>query len=87
MFRYLGVNNHEESVMNYISKRPELFDMVLLDYNVLQLDREPIINKLHKFGIGVIAGTVLAQGHLVKEDIRSFKTTADIWYFARALLK
>ena len=87
MFRYLGVNTHEESVMNYISKRPELFDMVLLDYNVLQLDREPIINKLHKFGIGVIAGTVLAQGHLVKGKIGSFKTTADIWYFARALLK
>ena len=87
MFRYLGVNTHEESVMNYISKRPELFDMVLLYYNVLQLDREPIINKLHKFGIGVIAGTVLAQGHLVKGEIRPFKTTADIWYFARALLK
>ena len=74
MFRYLGVNTHEESVMNYISKRPELFDMVLLYYNVLQLDREPIINKLHKFGIGVIAGTVLAQGHLVKGKIGSFKT-------------
>jgi aryl-alcohol dehydrogenase-like predicted oxidoreductase len=69
MFRYLGVNTHEESVMNYISKRPELFDMVLLDYNVLQLDREPIINKLHKSGIGVLAGTVLAQGHLVKGKI------------------
>ena len=87
MYRYLGVNTHEGCVMNYISKRPELFDMVLLDYNVHQLDREPIINKLHKFRIGVIAGTVLAQGHLVKGNIGSFKTTADIWYFARAILK
>ena len=87
MFRYLGVNTHEESVMNYISKRPELFDMVLLDYNVLQLDREPIICKLYEAGIGVVAGTVLAQGHLVHGKIGSIKTTADVWYFARALLK
>ncbi len=87
MFRYLGVNTHNQSDMIYISKHPEIFDMVLLDYNVLQLDREPIINKLHKSGIGVVAGTVLAQGHLVKGKIGSFKTIADIWYLARALLK
>ena len=86
MFRYLGVNTHNESVMNFISERPKIFDMVLLDYNVLQLDREPIINRLHKSGIGVVAGTVLAQGHLVKNKIRHIKTTADIWYLTRALL-
>ena len=46
MFRYLGINTHNEDVMKFISERPELFDMVLIDYNVLQLDREPIICKL-----------------------------------------
>jgi aryl-alcohol dehydrogenase-like predicted oxidoreductase len=87
MFRYLGINTHNEGVMEFISKRPELFDMVLIDYNVLQLDREPIICKLYEAGIGVVAGTVLAQGHLVHGKIGSIKTTADVWYFARALLK
>ena len=87
MFRYLGVNTHSESAMIFLSKHPEIFDMILLDYNVLQLDREPIIHKLHMSGIGVVAGTVLAQGHLVKGKIGSLKTVADIWYLARALLK
>ena len=87
MFHYLGVNTHNEDVMRFISKRPELFDMVLIDYNVLQLDREPIICKLYEAGIGVVAGTVLAQGHLVQGKIGSIKTTADVWYLARALLK
>ena len=87
MFRYLGINTHNEDVMEFISKRPELFDMVLIDYNVLQLDREPIICKLYEAGIGIVAGTVLAQGHLVHGKIGSIKTTADVWYLARALLK
>ena len=61
--------------------------MVLLDYNVLQLDRDLIIDKLYNSGIGVVAGTVLAQGHLVKGKIGFPRSTADFWYLARALLK
>jgi len=86
-FRYLGVNTHNENVMDFVSLRPELFDMVLLDYNVLQLDREIIINKLFDAGIGVVAGTVLAQGHLVNGKIGKIKSIADLWYLARAVLK
>ena len=87
MFRYLGVNTHSESDMLYIAKNPEIFDMVLLDYNVLQLDREPVIQELNQAGIGVVAGTVLAQGHLVQGKIGSLKSRADIWYLARAIIK
>ncbi|QGQ26248.1 aldo/keto reductase [Gimesia benthica] len=87
MFRCLGVNSHSAADLLYIADHPELFDMVLLDFNVLQLDREPVIRKLAEVGIGVVAGTVLAQGHLVAGKIGSFKSTADLWYLARALLK
>jgi aryl-alcohol dehydrogenase-like predicted oxidoreductase len=87
MFRYLGVNTHSESDMLWISKNAGPFDMVLLDYNVLQLDREFIISELHKARIGVVAGTVLAQGHLVDKKIGSIKSFADIWYLARAIMK
>ena len=87
MFRCLGVNTHALSVMRFVSKHPEIFDMVLIDYNVLQLDREPVIGELYEAGIGVVAGTVLAQGHLVKGKIGSLRSMADIWYLARALLK
>jgi len=87
MFRYLGVNTHSEQDMLYISKHPEIYDMVLIDYNLLQLDREPAINELYNAGIGVVAGTVLAQGHLVAGKIGTIKSVADIWYLARAILK
>lgn len=87
LFRYLGVNTHRSEDMLFIAKHPEIFDAVLIDYNVLQIDREPIIAKLNEAGIGVIAGTVLAQGHLIKGKIGSLKSLADIWYLARATLK
>ena len=87
MFRYLGINTHTHNDMLFVAKHPEIFDMILLDYNVLQLDREPVISSLSAAGIGVVAGTVLGQGHLVKGKIGSLKTVADIWYLARALLK
>lgn len=87
VFRYLGVNTHRESDMIFVSKHPETFDVVLIDFNVLQLDRIPVIRRLHEAGIGVMAGTVLAQGHLFGRKIGSFRSSADIWYFARAMLR
>ncbi|MDR7208643.1 aldo/keto reductase [Flavobacterium piscis] len=87
LFNYLGVNSHNEKDLEYISKSPEIFDMVLLDYNVLQLDRNSIIEKLANEEIGIIAGTVLAQGHLIKGKNGSIKTGSFFWYLARAILK
>ena len=87
MYRYLSINSHTKSELEYISMHPEIFDMVLLDYNVLQLDRDEVIDKLHESGIGVVAGTVLAQGHLVKGQIGSIKNGSFFWYLARSLLK
>jgi aryl-alcohol dehydrogenase-like predicted oxidoreductase len=87
MFRYLGVNTHKEADMLFIAEHPQLFDMVLIDYNVLQLDREPVIDKLHAAGIGVVAGTVLAQGHLVRGKIGSLSSGSFFWYLARSLLR
>jgi aryl-alcohol dehydrogenase-like predicted oxidoreductase len=87
MYKYLGINTHKEADMLYVAKHPEIFDMVLIDYNVLQLDREPAIDKLHEAGIGVVAGTVLAQGHLVRGAIGSINTGAFFWYLARSMLR
>ncbi|TXH59671.1 MAG: aldo/keto reductase [Burkholderiaceae bacterium] len=87
MYRCLGVNTHSESLNRFVARHPDLFGMVLIDYNVLQLDREPVIDELAKAGVGVVAGTVLAQGHLVPGKIGSLRSMSDLWYLARALLK
>lgn len=86
MFRLLGINTHTGAIMQHIADHPTLFDVALIDYNVLQQDREPLIAAMHAAGIGVLAGTVLAQGHLLPARMR-LPRLADAWYLARAWLK
>ncbi|MCM8612123.1 aldo/keto reductase [Accumulibacter sp.] len=87
MYRYLGINTHSEPDMSFVASHPGLFDMTLIDYNVAQLDREPVIRRLAEAGTGVVAGTVLGQGHLVKGKIGRLRSPADLWYLARAWLR
>lgn len=86
MFRLLGINTHTGATMQHLVDHPALFDVALIDYNALQQDREPLITAMHDAGIGVLAGTVLAQGHLLPARPR-VPRLADAWYLARAWLK
>ncbi|MCL8484685.1 MULTISPECIES: aldo/keto reductase [Bradyrhizobium] len=87
MFRLLGINTHSEAHMQYVAQLKGVFDVALIDLNVAQLDRLPVVEQLHKAGIAVVAGTVLAQGHLIRGKIGHIRSAADLWYLARALLK
>ncbi|WP_374035577.1 aldo/keto reductase [Bdellovibrio bacteriovorus] len=87
LVRAIGVNTHFKSDLHEIAKFPDIFDMVLIDANLLQLDRSIIIEELSNVGIGVAIGTVLAQGHLVTKKIGSLKNLSFFWYLARTLLK
>lgn len=86
LIRHTGINTHSASTLRWMIANPDVFDVVLLDYNALQQDREPLIDQLHNAGIGVLAGTVLAQGHLLPARAR-LPHLADAWYLARAWLK
>ncbi|MDR2960397.1 MAG: aldo/keto reductase [Stenotrophomonas sp.] len=86
LIRHTGINTHSASTLRWMIAHPTAFDVVLLDYNALQQDREPLIDQLHAAGIGVLAGTVLAQGHLLPAR-RRLPRLADGWYLARAWLK
>jgi len=87
MYRYLGITTHRGADIIFVGEHPELFDIMLLDCNVCQLDRLALIEKLHEAGVGVLAGTVLAQGHLISGKIGRLRRPADAWYLARAALK
>jgi aryl-alcohol dehydrogenase-like predicted oxidoreductase len=87
MFRLLGINTHRESDMRYVADLRGVFDVALVDFNIAQLDRIPVVEYMHKAGIAVLAGTVLAQGHLVDGKIGRLRRMSDIWYLARAALK
>lgn len=86
LVRHTGINTHSASTLRWMIEHPGVFDVVLLDYNALQQDREPLIDQLQAAGIGVLAGTVLAQGHLLPARPR-LPRLADAWYLARAWLK
>ncbi|WP_313203985.1 aldo/keto reductase [Stenotrophomonas sp.] len=86
LVRHTGINTHSASTLRWMIEHPEAFDVVLLDYNALQQDREPLIDQLQAAGIGVLAGTVLAQGHLLPARPR-LPRLADAWYLARTWLK
>lgn len=86
LIRHTGINTHSASTLRWMIANPDVFDAVLLDYNALQQDREPLIDQLQNAGIGVLAGTVLAQGHLLPARAR-LPHLADAWYLARAWLK
>jgi len=87
LIRSIGVNTHFRDDLVELIKYPQIFDMVLIDCNLLQLDRFEIIGKLKAAGIGVVVGTVLAQGHLVSKKVGSFKNGSFFWYLARTLIK
>ncbi|AWH18030.1 oxidoreductase [Stenotrophomonas sp. ZAC14D2_NAIMI4_7] len=86
MIRHTGINTHSAATLEWMIDHPQAFDVVLLDFNALQQDRAPLIDRLHAAGIGVLAGTVLAQGHLLPPRPR-LPRLADAWYLARAWLK
>lgn len=87
LVKSVGVNTHFKADLEAIAKHPDVFDMVLIDANVLQLDRKEIIQTLTDAGIGVAVGTVLAQGHLVSRKIGSLRDLSFFWYLARTLIK
>jgi 1-deoxyxylulose-5-phosphate synthase len=79
----LGVNSFDTPVLERLAGVPWL-DVVMLDYNVLRADREPIIARLASAGKRVVAGAGVAN-HLFAPKFLWPKSLSDLWYFARAM--
>lgn len=77
----VGANTFDTGVLEYIAKE-KCLDVVMLDYNIVRQDREPIIKKFYDEGIGVVAGQALAEGLFSKELFR-IRGLKDLWYIAR----
>jgi 1-deoxyxylulose-5-phosphate synthase len=84
LVRAVGVNSFDDSVLAAILER-DFFDFVMPDYNILSLEREPLIDKFSEKGVGIIAGAALADS-LFSNRIFKIKSAKDIWYLARALV-
>lgn len=81
--RAVGINTFDTDVIEYI-RDTGCVDFVMLDYNIMRQDREPLIQELYDRGIGVIAGAPLAES-LYSNRIFRIRKPKDLWYLARAL--
>ncbi len=83
--RAVGLNSFDPWVIEHAIALPQI-DVVMVDYNVLRPEREPLITRAAAAGKGVLAGMPLAMGH-TRPLWSRLKGPQDLWYAARALAK
>lgn len=83
LIRACGVNSFDPMVIEAAIGLPGI-DVVMVDYNVLRPEREPLIAAAARAGKGVLAGMALAMGHTAPALSR-LKGPQDVWYAARGL--
>ena len=85
LIKAFGVNTFDKGFLNWTAWE-KCFEYVMLDYNIMRQDREPLIEKLSEAGIAVIAGSALAE-LLYSNKVFNVKNRNDFWYLARALIR
>jgi len=81
----VGLNSFDPAVIEHAVGLPQI-DVVMVDYNVLRPEREPVIARAAAAGKGVLAGMPLAMGH-TRPLLARLRGPQDLWYAARALAK
>lgn len=85
LVRAVGLNSFDPAVIAHAIGLPGI-DVVMVDYNVLRPEREPLIARAAAAGKGVLAGMPLAMGH-TRPLLERLRGPQDLWYAARALAK
>lgn len=85
LVRALGVNSFDPAVIEAVTGIPA-FGTVMVDYNVLRPEREPVIARAAAAGKGVLAGMALGMGHIGLRIAR-VRGPQDVWYAARGLIR
>jgi aryl-alcohol dehydrogenase-like predicted oxidoreductase len=83
LIQALGLNSFDPTVVERALALP-VFDVVMIDYNVLRPERAPLIAAAAAAGKGVLAGMPLAMGHTGLQTLK-LRAPRDIWYALRAL--
>lgn len=83
----IGVNTHDLCVMKALPGSPlgSIVNCVMIDLNLLQQDRIPLLSLFAQAGISVWAGTALSQGFLFQSLLQMIFRTRSLSYLARAL--
>lgn len=82
MVQALGANSFDATTLGKIIASP-VFDVVMMDFNVLRPERKALAMAAHAAGKGVLAGMPLAMGHTGLQVLK-LRGLRDLWYAARA---
>ena len=85
LVRAVGLNSFDPAVIDHAIGLSAI-DVVMVDYNVLRPEREPLIARAAAAGKGVLAGMPLAMGH-TRALLARLRGPQDLWYAARALAR
>lgn len=85
LIRAYGVNTFDTDFLSWVAEE-KCFDYVMLDYNIVRQDREPLIEMITDAGVAVIAGSAMGES-LYSKKIFKVKNRNDFWYLARALVR
>ncbi len=78
----LGANSFDSTTLGKIIASP-VFDVLMMDFNVLRPERKALAMAAHAAGKGVLAGMPLAMGHTGLQVLK-LRGLRDLWYAARA---
>ncbi len=81
--RFLGVNSFDPDVIARAGEL-DLFASLMVDYDILRRDREPLIGSLRRAGKGILAAGALA-GAVIGNRLLRVRGPKDAWYVLRAL--
>ena len=83
-----GVNTHQLLNMKKISTgNYEDMSLLLIDYNLLQQDREIIFDNCRKNNIEISGGNSICQGSLLRSPLESFFLNKNFFYLLRFIFK
>lgn len=83
----IGVNTHSLEVMTFLVTHNYPIDVVMIDLNLVQLNRLPLLLQFHANNIKVVIGTVFCQGLLHQSPLKLFAYNRSIFVLLRSLLK
>ncbi len=81
--RHLSVNTFDDTVIRHCVTLP-LFEVMMIDYNMLRPERKTLIAELARNGFGILAGMALGSGVFVKKPTKTLGLR-DLWYAARTI--
>ncbi|HHH38730.1 MAG TPA: aldo/keto reductase, partial [Sedimenticola sp.] len=81
---HIGINSFDSELVLAASRHP-LFEVFMIEYNILRQGNLALTAQLHRSGKGVVAGSALGRALYSRRRL-DFSRPGNLWYLLRALV-